>query len=139
MKRKLHIPALTWWLLVALAVILLAARPGHAESLWTCQFVLRPPNIAAEQVARIYYGCQHRETLWRHGWYLDMTPEYRGAFNRAVYAFQRNRPIQPTMLGLPIKRVTARCDQFWLWAQDEGERAPSMTRVRKISQVCSVP
>jgi hypothetical protein len=98
-------------------------------------------RIAFRPPARLYYGCRSPESLTTFTDWIDLDPERLGDLASLAKAMAAGEPHEPIDLTLPATAAQPRqaslCDRYWLWADDEGPRAPAMTRARKIEQACA--
>lgn len=85
---------------------------------------------------RLYYGCQWADTLERETRWTDLTAAQFTKWKATGSTMMGARNLNPVVLPAPSAevQVTTLCDRYWLWAEDEGARAPKMTRARKLSQ-----
>lgn len=107
-----------------------AGFPGPARPACAWRIAFRPP-------ARLYYGCRWPDTLATSTQWVDLDPEQRETLVRFAAALTRGDATLPLDLpSAPAAGEAGQCDRFWLWAEDEGPRAPRMTRARKLEQAC---
>lgn len=104
--------------------------PG-APSACVWRFAFRPP-------VRLYYGCRSPDTLDTFTAWIDLDREQLAAFAALAAAMAAGDGHDPVTLRLPppAPQQPTLCDRYWLWATDEGGRAPGMTRARKLAQAC---
>jgi hypothetical protein len=106
-------------------VIAVPARPAC-----TWRIAFRPP-------ARLYFGCRWPDTLATSTQWVDLDPGQRETLVQFAAALARGDGTTPLELpDAPAAGEPSQCDRFWLWAEDEGTRAPRMTRARKLEQAC---
>lgn len=92
------------------------------------------------RISRLYVGCRHPETLMRWTWMaqLDAAQEAQLRSMGSQMLTTSRSWARPKLATMPVfLRALTTCDRYWLWADDEGKRAPQMTRSRKLAQVCS--
>jgi hypothetical protein len=114
--------------LAAPAVAPAAAGP-RAACVW--RVVFRPPS-------RLYYGCKWPDTLAASTQWIDLDAAQVQELAALAAAIATGASYGPMQLPEPAAAdEPTQCDRYWLWATDEGARAPEMTRERKIAQACA--
>lgn len=107
-----------------------ACEPGDEQRI---QFRVMP---TAQD--RLYVGCRGADRAPRT-YYADITQDEAAQLRSLGSYMMRTRYTwtQPRSFTAPIllPALTA-CDRWYLWADDEGPRAPAMTRARKLEQAC---
>lgn len=112
-----------------------AALPQGTTNPSICvwRLAFRPP-------ARLYYGCRSPDTLETFTAWIDLDREQLAGFAALAAAMAAGDGHDPVTLRLPppapVPQQPTLCDRYWLWATDEGDRAPGMTRARKLAQAC---
>lgn len=106
------------------------AEPGTGRAcLWRVAF--RPPS-------RLYFGCRWSDTLAASTHWIDLDATQIGELAAFAAAITGGANAAPVAIGSPASgQQPTLCDRYWLWAEDEGARAPEMTRERKIRQACA--
>ncbi len=111
-----------------------ASNPAATTSpacVW--RFAFRAPS-------RLYYGCRSPDTLETFTAWIDLDREQLAGMASLAEAIAAGRSHDPVTVPMPppapVPRQPTLCDRYWLWASDEGSRAPDMTRARKIAQAC---
>ncbi len=96
-------------------------------------------RIAFRPPARLYYGCQWPDTLATSTYWVDLGSEQISALAALAAAISSSTAHGPVTLPSPAgaQEISTQCDRYWLWAADEGPRAPQMTREHKIAQACA--
>lgn len=85
---------------------------------------------------RLYWGCQWPDTLERETHWVELTPAEVTLWKSVGSRMIRGYSIAPVLLPAPTieVQIAELCDRYWLWAEDEGARAPGMTRAVKLRQ-----
>lgn len=88
--------------------------------------------------SRLYIGCKDPVTLARITYYAPLTAaqekQLRSFGSRAISTTRTWS--RPASISIPILYESRSvCDNWYLWADDEGSRAPKMTRAQKIKQM----
>jgi len=88
--------------------------------------------------SRLYVGCKNPETLATVTYYANLTAvqekQIRSFGSKAISTTRTwSRPAEITIPILYESRSA--CDNWYLWATDEGKRAPKMTRAQKLRQL----
>lgn len=126
--------------LLALIALLLAvwAAPADAQTPPDAEVRFLWRDMPAPQPGRLYFGYRDPESLMTYTWFID-TEDWQEAQIRALGSMMMRKTTWPrprgTTTGIWWPAVTA-CDRWYLWADDEGARAPAMTRRQKLAQVC---
>jgi hypothetical protein len=95
-------------------------------------------RIAFRAPSRLYFGCRWSDTLAATTHWLDLDPAALADLATLAAAIVGGANARPVSISLPVSgQQPTLCDRYWLWAEDEGPRAPEMTRERKIRQACA--
>lgn len=94
-------------------------------------------RVAFRAPSRLYFGCRWPDTLAASTYWIDLDPSALGELAAFAAAIVGGANAGPVTIGSPASgQEPTLCDRYWLWAEDEGPRAPEMTRERKIRQAC---
>lgn len=91
------------------------------------------------RVSRLYVGCHDPDTLVETAYYADLTPAHESQLRTlGSRALSTSRSwSRPALFAVPVfLPAVTRCDRWYLWADDEGARAPAMTRAAKLKVAC---
>jgi hypothetical protein len=99
---------------------------------------VEPAQGTRQRMSRLYFGCKSLETLGTTTYYLALSAEQEKQLRSLGSAMLRTRSwAAPVRVAAgPVYETTDQCDRWWLWADDEGKRAPAMTRDVKLARVC---
>lgn len=134
-------PGWVWWA-GAIFIIggLLIWRPGRAETVPEWSYYWYPATGGEPPGCVLLVGKYQSELLRRDEWKtvfpLSGCGRIRFEIIKTLNAVSRNKgygPINISNFGGELEPLTD-CDMALLWAQDEGARAPEMTRARKLQQ-----
>lgn len=128
---------------LALLALLAAAwsEPAGAQTAASCgeYTELRVERrVLASGDVRLYVGCRDYVTAVPLTWYVDLdgwgqwSLRYLGERLRAETTWKQ--PWQTELFT--FQPAVELCDRWYLWADDEGARAPAMTRKQKLAQAC---
>lgn len=117
---------------IALGAALAVSPASHAE----CQMVA---YTDAEGLIRVVRGCRAEPPaggeVWAGSYYRAMLLRLAALFR--IAAERGAMSVMPLPEDQSYNPRTDFCDRMWLWAEDEGPRAPEMTRHAKIAQACN--
>lgn len=119
--------------LFAAVLVLLTSSPSFGADWYGCRVAYRPPT-ADWWVGYVLWGCRDTSQI-PETWVLELNGRYLRDLFPLMSAIQENSIGGPITFPIRMSPPT-QCDRFVLWAEDEGEIAPEMTRERKIEQVC---
>lgn len=118
---------------LALMLLLVAGIAQADADHYGCRIAYRPPQ-ADYWFGHLLFGCRDEGDETPHIAVWAIGAETLIAIARLRDLVALNDGVEPLTTAEP--QTASLCDRYWLWAEDEGARAPEMTRARKIEQAC---